>query len=61
MRSPVSQGALGECNAIRSRGFSRSELTFVGILRSHPFESRVFIAAERRQHLTSTNPLIADR
>jgi hypothetical protein len=34
MRSPVSQGALGECNAIRSRGFSRSELTFVGIMES---------------------------
>jgi hypothetical protein len=34
MRSPVSGRALGECNAIRSRGFRHSELTFVGILES---------------------------
>jgi hypothetical protein len=27
MRSPVSRGALGECNAIRSWGFGPSELT----------------------------------
>jgi hypothetical protein len=35
MRSPVSRRALGECNAIRSRGFSHSELTFVRILESN--------------------------
>jgi hypothetical protein len=34
MDSPVSLRALGECKAIRSRGFIRSELTFVGILKS---------------------------
>jgi hypothetical protein len=32
MRSPVSRRALGECNAISSRGFGHSELTFVSIL-----------------------------
>ena len=32
MRSPVPSVALGECNAIRSRGFGHSELTCVGIL-----------------------------
>jgi hypothetical protein len=32
MRSPVSRGALGECNAITSRGFDPSELTFVSTL-----------------------------
>jgi hypothetical protein len=50
-RSPVSQRALGECKAIRSRGFNHSELTFVGILKNDsgasykPFsgpEARVF-------------------
>src|ERR1700733_2198734 len=29
-RNPVSQRALRECKAIRSRGFNHSELTFVG-------------------------------
>jgi hypothetical protein len=29
MRSPVFGKALGECNAIKSRVFGRSELTFV--------------------------------
>jgi len=28
MHSPVSTRALGECNAIRCRGFGESELTF---------------------------------
>ncbi len=32
MRSPVSRRALGECNAITSRGFGRSRLTFVRTL-----------------------------
>jgi hypothetical protein len=32
MRSPVSRRAQGECDAIRSRGFSHSELTFVSAL-----------------------------
>jgi hypothetical protein len=32
MRSPVSRRALGECNAITSRGFGPSELTFVSAL-----------------------------
>ena len=32
MRSPVSEMALGECNAITSRGFGHSELTFVSVL-----------------------------
>ncbi len=32
MRSPVSGRALGEWNAIKSRGFGHSELTSVGIL-----------------------------
>src|ERR1700692_3568175 len=31
-RSPVSRRALGECNAITSRGFGHSELTFVSAL-----------------------------
>jgi hypothetical protein len=29
MRGPVSRRALGECNAIRGRGFGQSELTFL--------------------------------
>ena len=32
MRSPVSRRALGECNAITSRGFGHSGLTFVSSL-----------------------------
>ena len=32
MRSPVSRRALGECNAITSRRFGHSELTFVDTL-----------------------------
>jgi len=32
MRSLVSRRALGECNAITSRGFGPSELTFVSAL-----------------------------
>ena len=32
IRSPVSSRALGECNAIRSRGFGPSELTFPSAL-----------------------------
>ena len=33
MRSPVSGEALGECNAIRNRGFAHGELTFVDTLK----------------------------
>jgi hypothetical protein len=33
-RSPVSLRALGECNAIRSRGASYSELTFASTLKT---------------------------
>lgn len=29
MRIPLSRSALGECNAIKGRGFGQSELTFV--------------------------------
>jgi hypothetical protein len=36
MNSPVSRRAQGECNAIRSRGFGRSELTFVGTWKAIP-------------------------
>jgi len=39
MRSPVSWRTLGECKAIRSRGFNHSELTFVGIVKSHSVAS----------------------
>ncbi len=34
MCSPVSRRTSGECNAIRSRGFGHSELTFEGIVES---------------------------
>jgi hypothetical protein len=34
MDSPVSLRALGECNAIKSRGFGHSELTSVGIFQT---------------------------
>ena len=32
MDSPVSRSTAGECNAIKSRGFGRSELTFASTL-----------------------------
>jgi hypothetical protein len=32
MRSPVSRRTLGECNAIRNRGFGHAELTFLNAL-----------------------------
>jgi len=35
MRSPVSTNALGECNAIRSRGLSRNELTLSATWKPH--------------------------
>jgi hypothetical protein len=36
MRSPVSRRALGECNAITSPRFGRSELTFASTLEDQP-------------------------
>jgi hypothetical protein len=34
IRSPVHGGQKAKCNAIRSRGFSHSELTFIAILKA---------------------------
>ena len=48
MRSPVSWRGQGECNAIRSREFGHSELTFVAILQSDSGASQKPVSGQLR-------------